>query len=431
MSVQVSQLRLLHLPPPKRKLPTNLTANHHPIHRWYNFIAGFSPEFVQSCIRDAGLAENDVLIDPFAGLSTALVEANAENIRSVGFEANPFFFDVSLAKLLPPIDTRPIDRIEKMGLSSVEPLTEELTQVWSENAVTFLSKLVPETDLRLLASVVLLERSFAPEDRSLYRLVMSRVLESCAGSQTDGIYKAPTSRKNSVPYKTALSKVCDEVREDISLVGLYSPRKSVLYPDSCESMSQVGNQTCSLCVTSPPYLNNFDFAEMTRMELYFWRYAGSWGEITERVRSRLIVNTTTAPTALKRAQSRFSQALSPRFRSEVAPVVDALRELQKVRAGKKDYHSLVYPYFAQMQSVIRELQRVLKPGSPLHMVVGDAALYGVHIRSDQLLVMLFEESGFELVNIDTLRTRGDRWILRKRQGADSPLGEFHIHVRRV
>jgi ubiquinone/menaquinone biosynthesis C-methylase UbiE len=40
----------------------------------------------------------------------------------------------------------------------------------------------------------------------------------------------------------------------------------------------------------------------------------------------------------------------------------------------------VYPYFAQMQSVIRELRRVLKPGSYLHLVVANAALYCIHIR---------------------------------------------------
>ena len=86
------QLELFPRTIPKRKLPTNLTTGHHPIHRWFNFTAGFSPEFVKSCIHEAGLEETDVLIDPFAGLSTALVQANFEGIHSVGFEPHPFFF---------------------------------------------------------------------------------------------------------------------------------------------------------------------------------------------------------------------------------------------------------------------------------------------------------------------------------------------------
>jgi len=35
-------------------------------------------------------------------------------------------------------------------------------------------------------------------------------------------------------------------------------------------MQAVAADSGSLIVTSPPYLNNFDFAEMARMYLYFW-----------------------------------------------------------------------------------------------------------------------------------------------------------------
>ena len=102
---------------------------------------------------------------------------------------------------------------------------------------------------------------------------------------------------------------------------------------SSEAMTPLQDESCSLCITSPPYLNNFDFAEMTRMELYFWRYAGSWNEITERVRRRLIVNTTTAPTDLKRDQNRFSECLSKGFRSRLQHLIKPLKEQQRFRAG--------------------------------------------------------------------------------------------------
>jgi len=150
-------------------------------------------------------------------------------------------------------------------------------------------------------------------------------------------------------------------------------------------MANVRDGSCFLCVTSPPYLNNFDFAEMTRMELYFWKYATSWGEITELVRRKLIVNTTTAPTDLKKQQEPFRNSLSPSLRTELETVVAKLRASRKERGGSKDYDLLVYPYFSQMKSVISELARVLASGAPLHMLVADAALYGVHIHTEQFL----------------------------------------------
>ena len=415
---------------PREKLPTNLLTNHHPIHRWFNFIAGYSPEFVSQCIQEAQLQPDETLIDPFSGLSTSLVQSNFEGIRSVGFEVHPFFYDISLAKLFPPTDRLKIDQIETMA-ESIVPYSGNLMDIWREPAVTFLSKLISDKELRLLASALSIENQIDITDRPMYRLILSRVLELTAHSQTDGIYKAPTTQKGSVSYRSALGKVCNEIRTDVELIGGYINRRATLHLMSSEYMLPLANESCSLCVTSPPYLNNFDYAEMSRMEFYYWRYASSWGEITERVRRKLIVNTTTAPTDLKRNQIRFSDTLSQDFRSSLQPLIDALKQQMQIKDGKKDYYLLVYPYFSQMQAVFNELRRVLKPASSFHLVVADAALYGVHIQTEQLLARLMQEIGFQIVDIVRLRTRGTRWVLDKRQGATQPLGEFHIHARRT
>jgi DNA modification methylase len=424
------QLKLFEYESPREKLPTNLTTNRHPIHRWFNFIAGFSPEFVTWCIKEANLNASDILIDPFSGLSTSLVQANIQGLSSVGFEAHPFFYDISLAKLFPPTDINQVDEIAKI-CQFVEPYTSDITEIWADDAKIFLEKLIPESELRLLASALLLEKEIASTERYLYRLIISRVLEFTSGSQTDGIYKAPTSKKKSIPYQIAFQKVCDDIRDDIELLGNKIHKQAKLNFMSSENMTTLEDESCSLCVTSPPYLNNFDFAEMTRMQLYFWRYAGSWREITEKVRRRLIINTTTVPSDLKRNQSLFSETLSVDFRSHLQPIVDELLQQRQVKNGKKDYYLLVYPYFAQMQQVLRELKRVLRPQSNTHIVVADAALYGVHIQTEKLLSLLMQENGFEILNVETLRTRGSRWVLEKRKGIDKPLGEFHIYARRI
>lgn len=414
----------------KKRISTNLTARHHPVHRWFNFIAGFSPEFVTSCIHGANLSKNGLLVDPFAGLSTALVQANFEGIRSIGFEPHPFFFDMSQAKIHPPYDCLAIDDIESRILK-IPPYTGDLTDIWSGDAIRFLKKLLQERELRLLAQALLAEGQIDPSIHQLYRLVVSGVLELASGSKTDGIYKAPTSKKRAVPYQEAVGTICNRVREDIVTIGTAFSRQAILYPISSENMSVLDDQSCSICVTSPPYLNNFDFAEMTRMELYFWRYASSWREITENVRRKLIVNTTTAPTDLKRAQSRFKATLSMQMRSVLDPIIEALRERRKTRAGKKDYYLLVYPYFSQMQSVLMELRRVLKIGSFFHLVVADSALYGVHVETQVLLAKLMQEIGFDVLEVVELRKRGDRWILQKRQGAKKKLGDYHIIAQRI
>jgi DNA modification methylase len=413
-----------------QNLSTNIFTNRYSIHRWYNFIAGFSPEFVSYCINAAQLTTNDIIIEPFSGLGTTLVEANFQNVYSIGFEANPFFHDISKAKLFPPSDIGQTKKIKDL-LLSVSPYEDNLQEIWSQDALIFLNKLFSQDNLRFLANALTVESNLDSQNISIYRLIVSKVLEYTSLSQTDGIYKAPTSLKKVVNYLDAVSIVCHQIEIDIENIDQNFNRKAQLNYGSSENMSSVEDESCSLCVTSPPYLNNFDFAEMTRMELYFWRYANSWKDITEKVRRHLIVNTTTAPTDLKKNQEFFSASFSSDFRIKyLQPLIEQLIYERKNRPGKKDYYLLVYPYFSQMQNVIRELRRILKPNSHLHLIIADAALYGIYIPTQEILSEIMRNNGFKINKIDNLRTRGERWILTKRTGS-SKLGEYHIYAERI
>ena len=66
--------------------------------------------------------------------------------------------------------------------------------------------------------------------------------------------------------------------------------------------------------------------------------ASSWSEITTRVRSRLITNTTTAlGKKHKDLQQEYRKALPDNIRREADHAVLALAERRKEKAGKKDY----------------------------------------------------------------------------------------------
>jgi len=426
----VSQSKLFDLPSttdgiPSHKLPTNLTTRNHAVHRWMNFTAGYSPEFVLQCLDRDGVDGGRVL-DPFSGMGTTLVAANSVGLDAIGFDPHPHAAMMCRAKTQSR-SIKAVDRIERV-LESLRPMIT-VDDLWNEGQVKFLGKLIDAEQLGYLASARMLESEIADEDRPLYRLVVTRLLESASGSATDGIYKAPTSKKRARPVLESYPRVLDELREDMRLMsdgwGI-----SVVHEASSEKMPQIASSSISQVITSPPYLNNFDFAEMTRMEFYFWGYAGSWGEITKNVRTKLVVNTTTAPTEMKKAQDVWRRQLSFAMADVCQEYVDALAGARAEKSRSKDYDRLVYPYFAQMQQVIRESYRVLMPGSSMDLVVSDAALYGVHIHTEDVLRQIMLEVGFESAEVVRLRNRGDRWVLSKRTGSKDPLGEFHITARK-
>jgi hypothetical protein len=396
------------------------------VHRWFSFIAGFSPEFVALCCEGA---EPGVLVDPFAGCGTALVVARERGWHSIGFEPHPFFSRIARAKVAPPPDAPRLDALERALLEGLR--TPREGTVLEPGARRFLEKLFDAVTLaRLLgARESLREQGLAEDDLGF--LLLSRVVDMCSRAQTDGIYKAPASRKRAAEPEAAIREVLARVRADVAhLAPGEAGATAAVVEGSSESMERVRTGSAGVIVTSPPYLNNFDFAEMTRMHLYFWGLCASWREITEKVRSRLLVNTTTALPGHRERQAEHREAVAPSLRPELDTVVRALAAERGRRAGRKEYDLLVYPYFAQMSRVLAECLRCLGRGGKLNLVVADAALYGVHVSTPQYLARLAAEHGFQRVRCELLRARGHRWILAKRDGSPQGLGEYHLSGER-
>lgn len=415
------------LPVSVERLPTNTTTRAHAVHRWFNFIAGFSPELVQASIADVGGSTAQFrLLDPFSGCGTAPVAARLLGVQGVSYEPHPFFAVISEAKansprywpFLPAIHTA-IAR----GL-----LRRDFPAEISNSASTFLAKMFREDDLCALLTARRELENAGLGQNPLAILILSRVMDHCCFAATDGIYKAPTSAKRAITPEAAVDKVFRGLMAD-EADAKFGAGLCQIYEKSSESMSELADSSVDLVVTSPPYLNNFDFAEMTRMYLYFWAMASSWGEITDRVRSRLVVNTTTALKGQKERQAAYRATLPSQVRDAADTAVQALAQRRTEKAGKKEYDFLVYPYLSQMQTVLTETHRVLRTGAPFHMMVSDAALYGVHLHAPQWLAEIMREIGFANVRCEMVRPRGHRWVLAKREGSTSGLGEYYIFGR--
>jgi DNA modification methylase len=408
------------------RLPTNTTTRFHRVHRWFNFIAGFSPEFVDQHCTAADLKPQSILLDPFAGCGTSLVVAAERGLSAVGYDPHPIFSRICNAKLPNNKSATVVEKTHEILLRGFQnPIS---TNVLSESQKAFLEKLYPVDVLEALlgAREQLSKSALAGHDLAF--LLLSRTVDKCSHSQTDGIYKAPTSKKRHASPALAATESANLLLEDlISLNGTDLQRRTQIFRQSSRSMPQVVNDSVSIIVTSPPYLNNFDYAEMTRMLLYFWGIAESWGDITDKVRGPLIVNTTTALRGHKELQGSYRANVPSTLHQELDELVLRLWERKREKSGKKDYDLLVYPYFSQMMDVLRESFRVLRKGAPIHIVVADAALYGVHISTPQILQSCMQEIGFRRVACDLMRQRGHRWTLTKREGSSLGLGEYHLH----
>ena len=80
---------LLTCPTPQTRENNKLRAEDYDVHDWYRFVLPFPPHLVRDCLERFGVGDGKVVLDPFCGTGTTLVECKKAGIASVGIEANP------------------------------------------------------------------------------------------------------------------------------------------------------------------------------------------------------------------------------------------------------------------------------------------------------------------------------------------------------
>lgn len=395
-----------------------------PVHRWFTYPAGFSFKAVEQAFDQHHIDRGMTIIDPFAGTGTTNIVAAQRGIHSFGIEAHPFVHFVACTKLYWEFDfdtlrteiERLIDHIELRLRDDAESV--DLSAVFPE----LVRKCFTPEKLKKLYScreavLDLPEGHF----RNFAKLCLTALLRVAADVATGWPYIAPQKAKKGATTKPnfnvlhAFRTALYQMREDIRLIRPSQEvgKAIILHGDSRQTQPTLTASSIDFAFTSPPYLNNFDYADRTRLELYFWGDAFTWADISRNVRDRLMMSATTQINRKGYQEDRLLSADLSSQASGVAddllPKIDALSKLRLTKGGKKSYDIMVAGYFNDMFRVMRELARVLKPSAALMMILGDSAPYGIYIPTHTYLGEIGRSVGFTDYHVETLRARGEKW----------------------
>ncbi len=407
-----------------------IMAEDQPVHGWYRFVLSYPPHLVRRYAQSFNLGAKDLLLDPFCGTGTTLVEAKKHRIPSVGCDAHPFAALVSRVKTNWKIDPAILrSRLRWLLKRSEDLSTEHGLEAQSldahllqedyrpENGVLALTedeeKLLPTGFLssRPLRRLLIIRdeierqtREQAAEIREFFLVALAQTIANGAGNFAFGPEIYRTKPKPDYDVLGHFARHADMmIRELISAreQGLEQTAASVLLADARDLSDLAGK--VSAVITSPPYPNEKDYTRTTRVESILLRL------ISDRIQLRhtkeLLLRSNTRNIFVDdRDGDEVQEFQSIR---DVCESIERRRlELGKTSGFERLYHKVVSHYFGGMRRHLRTLRPKLRTRAKLAYVVGDQLSFlMVPVATAKLLGEVAEAEGFRVIGCDLWRER--------------------------
>ncbi len=349
-------------------------------HDWYRFVLSYPPHLVRQYLKEFNLKENDIVLDPFCGTGTTLVEAKLQNIPSIGIEANPFAHFASSVKIDWHINASALldiaKKIKDLATSEIEK--QKITDIpslknWEAKSLRQLSteqeKLMLKDSLSPLPlhkCLTLLYKINDYKNTPFHKYLSLALAKSAVFEFSNlrfgpevGVGKLKQDSAVILPWFKQVSKIAKDIEHSKALNT--DVEAKVILSDSRNLKELLNGHKITAVNTRGVYKGDTDD-----------EYVKSFPEI-----------------------------------QRIADEIEQRRiELGKTSGFEKLYHKVAKLYFGGMAKHLIELQSVLRPGAYLAYVVGDQASYlRVMIRTGHLIAEIAQTLGYELVRIDLFRTR--------------------------
>jgi len=391
-------------------------------HDWYRFVLSFPPHLVRRYLEDFGLDGNHVVLDPFCGTGTTLVEAKKNGIPSVGLEANPFAFFASSVKVDWEIDadllvTRAQEvadaarrLLARQGIDDDAPFAGNckdlaLTHLDQEGTKLILTNSI--SPIPLHKTLILLDRLKQHSSEPIYRhgiLALASVLVFKISNLHFGPEVGVGKQKSDVPVIASWLAEIKKITNDLRLVtGDSYPGSDTYLADARKISHALPPGSIDAVITSPPYPNEKDYTRTTRLESVVLGFVRTRGELRGLKQQFIRSNTRGA----YRGDDDDKWIADHAEIQHIAEAIEKRRvQLGKTSGFERQYARVTRLYFGGMARHLAELRTVLRPGARLAYVVGDQASYfRIMIRTGHLLGDIAQRLGYDLIRTDLFRER--------------------------
>jgi DNA methylase len=398
----------------------------HCVHDWYRFVLSFPPHLVRDYVERFGLTGGQVVLDPFCGTGTTLVECKKLGIANAGIEANPLPCFASRVKLdwsapshelfahAQEIADIALERLQRDGLeenvdlplfqanaarkSELRTLPEVAEQLLLTDSIS------PLPLHRVLVLLEVMDELRQDRFRGYEHLALAKALVSGISNLEFGPEVGVGKKKADVP---AVSLWLDAVRQmagDLLIVQeLGTVSSTVHHADARQLLRVLPESSIDAVITSPPYPNEKDYTRTTRLESVLLGFIKTKQDL--RALKQDLVRSNTR--GVFKSDRDDLLVVDHNHIQDIAEAIEDRRiALGKTSGFERLYARATKLYFGGIARHLSDLRGVLRPGAQLAYVVGDQASYlRVMIRTGHLLADIAESLGYEVTGIDLFRTR--------------------------
>lgn len=372
----------------------NITTNNvayctHTIHK---YPAKFIPHIPKWAISKYLKGERKLVLNPFCGSGTTLVESILNSHDCVGIDIDPLAVMISKVKttLISPqkiVKTRNevINLIDEPTDHLFRPKIKTLEHWFNDNAIQ---------ELGLLRSII----EEYKNDKDIYEFLIvtfSSIIRkvSNADDQSQKTYVSHTNKKTPPPAIPTFIKRLELYSDRlIRLSQIIEKRNKILIKinDARELTPLLKKNDLTevdLAITSPPYIKAIDYI-YNQMAEYFWigDIFGLETQKKQNIRKKNYLGT--------------KQVHAATYKKKIPETdIDEIDSLVLKIADKDRKHAyIVAKFFVDMEKNFEEVKNVLNENSHYIMVIGNNSVSDYYVPSHKFLIRCAERAGFKYSN---------------------------------
>jgi len=348
-------------------------------HGYHRYPAKFIPQIV-SRLAEKYSKKNDLVVDPFGGCGTTLVESKTLGRRSIGVDINPVAVLITKAKITPILPIKLEEAFVELK-NKLNFYSEDIkVQLPVHDRIDYWFK--PEEKRKLAFIFKKISELKNQDIRDFFYCAFSNILKNCSiwmqksNKPTRDMVKIPSD-----PFTIFYRQVKMMTRGNDRFYSVLSERGYLNTPCDvyCTDARKIptNDNSTKLIVTSPPYVTSYEYADLHQLTALWFEYTKDLSDFRKRFigtsyhnKKNLILN------------------------SDIAEEI----KNQLLKVDKKTAEE-VSTYFSEMNQVFIEMKRILIKGGKTCIVIGNTSLKCVEILNAEVFAEQLQNLGLKIVDI--------------------------------